>query len=78
MPKPDERGDNVSSPSHYVREGLHGLEVIDFIRAFELNFNRGSAVKYIMRAGSKNNELEDLRKARKQLDAEIEWLEDRQ
>tara|TARA_B100000214_G_C23970708_1_gene629989 strand:+ start:2775 stop:3062 length:288 start_codon:yes stop_codon:yes gene_type:complete len=55
-------GDPVIHPAYY--QG-NGYEVLDIIEDFELNFNLGSALKYILRAGKKNPELkkEDLEKA---------------
>lgn len=54
--------DAVNHPSHY--QGKNGLESIDVIEAFALNFNLGNAVKYILRAGKKTQDpTEDLRKA---------------
>ena len=63
--------DIVNSPPHYKTEA--GIEVIDVIKAFSLNFCRGNVVKYILRAGRKDQkkELEDLKKARWYLDREI-------
>jgi hypothetical protein len=63
--------DNVNHPQHYIR---NGLECINVIEAFELNFYRANAVKYILRAGLKNNELEDLKKAVWYLKREIDKL----
>jgi hypothetical protein len=42
-----------------------------------LNFNLGNAVKYISRAGRKENNslLQDLKKARQYLDFEINFIE---
>ena len=52
-----------------------GLEVIDYIEAFNLNFNLGNVVKYITRAGKKTeNPIEDLEKARWYINHEIERL----
>jgi hypothetical protein len=50
------------NPTHYQ---LGGIEVIAAIEAWQLDFHRGNAVKYLARAGRKNpaTELEDLRKA---------------
>ena len=48
------------NPQHYQRGGL---EAIDVIEAFGLNFSRGAALKYILRAGHKEDELLDLEKA---------------
>lgn len=52
----------VDHPSHYVSGGM---EAIDVIEAFKLGFNLGNAVKYILRAGRKDDKrtLEDLEKA---------------
>lgn len=56
--------DPVNSPSHYTSGGI---ETIDFIEAKKLNYNLGNAVKYITRAGKKENSMlgfiQDLEKA---------------
>ena len=53
----------------------NGIEAQDVIEAFELNFARGSALKYILRAGRKtDNEIRDLEKARAYIDREIQRL----
>lgn len=53
----------------------NGIEAQDVIEAFELNFALGSALKYILRAGRKNdNEIRDLEKARAYIDREIQRL----
>ena len=55
-------GDSVSNPPHYATSS--GLEAIDVIEAFfDDDFHLGNAFKYIARAGKKDNEIEDLRKA---------------
>lgn len=48
------------NPPHYKSAG--GIEVIDVIEAFGLDFLRGSAAKYLLRAGRKDDALTDLRK----------------
>lgn len=58
----------VDHPSHYT---YSGLEVIDVIEAFKLNFHLGNVVKYVLRAPFKNG-LEDLHKALWYLNREIE------
>ncbi len=45
------------------------------IRDWGLNFNLGNTVKYVARAGRKDDILQDLKKARQYLDFEIEYLE---
>jgi len=63
--------DNVNHPSHYTwLKKECGIEVIDIVR--HLDFCRGNAIKYILRAGKKESagksslekEIEDLEKAR--------------
>ena len=51
---------NVSHPSHYNRGSI---EVWDFIADWRLDYLRGNAVKYICRAGYKDDTEQDLRKA---------------
>ena len=66
------RSEAVDHPAHY-KSG--GIEAIDVIRAFNLGFSLGNAVKYILRAGRKDSskEIEDLKKAAWYIDEEIKW-----
>ncbi len=70
--------DPVKKPSHY--QGRFGLEAVDVIKNFaacpehEEGFYWGNAIKYMLRWHSKNG-LEDLKKARQNLDWLIEALE---
>lgn len=69
--------DNVHNPSHY--QGKYGMESIDVLRNFMTSeqikgFYLGNALKYQLRYQKKNG-LEDLKKARKNLDWLIEELE---
>lgn len=66
--------DNVSHPLHYG--GGRKYEPYKVIRDWELNFNLGNAVKYISRAGRKNDRVEDLRKAIQYIEFEIEAIEE--
>ncbi|MDD7383601.1 MAG: DUF3310 domain-containing protein [Peptoniphilaceae bacterium] len=50
----------VNHPDHY---NCNGIEVIDIIEAFNLNFNLGNVIKYVLRADKKGNRNEDLNKA---------------
>jgi len=52
--------DLVNKPKHY--QG-NGIEVIDIIDSFNLNFNLGNSIKYILRADKKGNKKQDLQKA---------------
>ena len=69
--------DIINEPNHY--KGKHGIETIDVIRNFGnddmiAGFYWGNAIKYMTRYRSKNG-LEDLKKARRNLDWLIEHTE---
>jgi hypothetical protein len=66
--------DPVKQPTHYTSR-VPDIECIQVTQWF--NFNLGNVIKYVWRAGSKGDELEDLRKARQYLDFEIARLERR-
>ena len=57
---------------HY--ENGNDYDIIDVIRDYELNFCRGNIIKYIARAGKKQDELLDLIKAQDYINREIEVL----
>lgn len=63
-------------PDYYCSKGL---QVIDFIDAFELSFALGNVAKYIARAGKKGGEerLSALYKARYYIQHEIDIEERR-
>ena len=73
--------DNVNKPNHY--QGRYGMESIDALRNFikgkaEMEAHRWcTTVEYLLRYKEKNG-LEDLKKARKNLDWLIEELENEQ
>jgi Protein of unknwon function (DUF3310) len=56
----EEKSDKVNHPSHYQAKGL---EAIDVIQAFDLDFDLGNALKYILRADKKGSRETDLEKA---------------
>ena len=66
--------DPVHNPAHY-KSG--GIEVIDVIEAFDLNFRLANVIKYVLRAGRKGNMLQDLQKAAWYLNREIDKLEEK-
>ena len=53
-------------------------DIIDVCKDYALNFNKGNILKYVARAGKKQDELQDLRKALDYLQREIAYLEDKQ
>ena len=63
----------VQCPEHYC---FSDLEPISVIESWSLNFSLGNCIKYICRAGKKNNVIEDLKKAQWYLDREINRLEE--
>lgn len=64
--------ERVEHPNYY---NVGYIEVIDAIESWQLNFSRGNAVKYIARAGHKDDEIEDLKKAAWYINREIKRLE---
>lgn len=62
---------NPISPEHYKRLSP---EPKDVIRSWGLNFNLGSAIKYISRAGHKDDIIQDLKKAQQFIQFEIDYL----
>lgn len=66
--KPNSILNAIDHPSHYNRGKI---EVIDFIEDQQLPYHLGNVVKYVARAGSKGDKLEDLKKARWYLDRYI-------
>lgn len=66
--------DQVNHPSHYVSDPS-GVECLTITR--HRNFNIGNAIKYLWRAGLKNEgkHIEDLKKAIFYINDEIKRLE---
>lgn len=52
-------------------------DLIDVINDYGLNFNRGNVMKYVARAGKKQDELGDLQKALDYLQREIQFVRSR-
>jgi hypothetical protein len=60
--------DPVNHPPHYTGHAS-GIECIQITE--HMNFCLGNVIKYVWRAGLKNDAVEDLKKARFYLDREI-------
>ena len=69
-----EEKEMVDHPSHY---NMGKYEAIDVIEDWNLNFNLGNAVKYISRAGHKDDIVQDLKKSLWYIDREIQRLENK-
>ena len=61
----------VAHPKHYTNHPS-GIECIEITK--HMNFCLGNAIKYIWRAGLKNDAIEDLEKAKKYIEFEIERI----
>ena len=59
---------NVDHPNHYNE----GIEAIDVIESWGLNFHVGNVIKYMLRAPHKGEEIQDLEKAKWYLDRHLE------
>jgi len=64
-----------ASQPHY--ENGKNYDIIDFVKDYNLNFNKVNIIKYISRADKKNHELMDLLKAKDYLEREIEYVRKR-
>lgn len=69
----NENKSKVKHPKHYGGED-NPYEAIKVIEAWGVGFNLGNTLKYISRAGKKDNIIQDLEKALFYLDREIQNL----
>jgi hypothetical protein len=69
----DEKSDVVNHPPHYTAHPS-GIECIQIVE--HMSFNLGNAIKYIWRAGEKDDQLQDLKKAVWYIQREIGRLDD--
>ena len=67
---------SVLSPSYYNKENMSVSDIVD---EYELNFNKGNIIKYVLRSGKKqaDTEIQDLQKAMRYCQMEIERLNKR-
>ena len=63
----------INKPQHYQTSGI---DVIDICKLYDLNFNRGNIMKYVCRAGKKDDEIQDLEKALDYLNRELKHLKE--
>lgn len=71
---PTQQHNTVTKPKHYKQYGE--FEPIKVIQAWNLDFELGNCLKYIARAGYKedNTAIQDLEKAKEYIDLELEKL----
>jgi hypothetical protein len=67
-----EEVDPVNKPEHYQYSGIEAIDVID---AWELDYYLGNTIKYICRYKHKEKPLIDLKKALWHLNKKIEEME---
>ena len=60
--------EQVNHPEHYNK----GIEAIDYIDSWGMNFNSGNVIKYVTRAPFKGDYIQDLEKALWYLQRELE------
>lgn len=61
-----------ASQPHY--DSGKDYDLIDVALHYDLNFFRFNVLKYIIRAGKKEDELMDLLKAKDYIEREIKWI----
>lgn len=68
-----ESDNNVITPSYYNKSSMSVCDIVD---EYELNFNKGNIIKYVLRSGkkSKDTEIQDLQKAIRYCEMEIERI----
>jgi len=65
--------DEIERPAHYTK----GIETIDYIESWEMDFRAANVIKYVTRAPHKGKPLSDLKKARWYINRMIAELEDK-
>lgn len=71
------QSDVVKNPKHYEQ---YEFEPVSFIMKNQLSFWMGNVIKYVMRAGTKDDtdEVQDLKKAIRYIEMRINQLEGRE
>ena len=69
------RASEVVNPPGYYGGEDNPYEAIKIIEAYDLNFSLGNVIKYVLRAGKKNESaIEDLEKAARYIQFQIDYL----
>jgi len=63
----------VDHPDHYNK----GIETIDYIESWDMDFSTGNVIKYVTRAKHKEKSIEDLKKAKWYLERLIDSAENK-
>ena len=67
------RSEKLTKKDRYASSD-NKMQAIDVINAYNLNFNLGNIVKYILRLGKKDDEILELEKARDYINFEIDRI----
>ena len=71
MKKKKKNEDVITPPNHYTK----GIETIDYIRSWDMDYVCGNIIKYVTRYPYKGTPVQDLKKARWYLDYLIKELD---
>jgi len=71
--KENKKNETVNHPNHYGGED-NPYEAIKVIEEWDLGFNLGNVIKYVSRAGKKQDKIEDLKKAAWYINRELKKL----
>ena len=66
-----EKKNIINHPEHYTK----GIETIDYIRSWNMDYVRGNIIKYVTRFPYKGTALQDLKKAKWYLEYLIKEVE---
>ena len=66
-----EKKDIINHPEHYTK----GIETIDYILSWNMDYVRGNIIKYVTRFPYKGTALQDLKKAKWYLEYLIKEVE---
>jgi len=66
----------VNHPDHYKSGGIAGMEAIDIIEKYKMNFNLGNCLKYLIRCERKGTKKQDLNKLIWYAQREIDQIPD--
>jgi len=66
--------DKREIPQRYASRTVHGMDIIDLVKHWELNFNEGSILKYLLR--DKGEDISDMGKIADFANRELKHLKD--
>ena len=70
-PNKEQVKNESSRPTRYASREINGMDVIDLIKHWSLNFNEGNILKYLLR--DKGQDVEDMEKIADYANREAEY-----